>query len=174
MTAFGRAKHEGKEKDITVEIRSVNSRYFDFSVRLPREYTFMEDRIRAYVQKNAAARGKVEVSVTVARHTAAAATVRPDLSLAAGYLAAYRELAEAFSLANDVTVARLAENRDILLHCHIASSDRKIPGTTEYEGGFLDTLKKIGYDGIVTVECGFGDFREEAKIAAEWLRAKLA
>ena len=68
----------------------------------------------------------------------------------------------------------LAENRDILLHCHIASSDRKIPGTTEYEGGFLDTLKKIGYDGIVTVECGFGDFREEAKIAAEWLRAKLA
>ena len=116
MTAFGRAKREGAEKDITVEIRSVNSRYFDFSVRLPREYTFMEDRIRAYVQKNGAARGKVEVSVGVARHTAAAATVRPDLGLAAGYLAAYRELSEAFSLQNDITVGRLAENRDIFLY----------------------------------------------------------
>ena len=67
----------------------------------------------------------------------------------------------------------LEENRDILMHCHIASADRKIPGGTDYEVGFLDTLKRIGYDGIVTVECGFGDFREEAKIAAEWLREKL-
>ena len=70
--------------------------------------------------------------------------------------------------------AVLTQNRDILLHCHIASSDRKIPGGTDYEGGFLDTLKSIGYDGIVTVECGFGDFREEARTAAGWLRAKLA
>ncbi len=70
--------------------------------------------------------------------------------------------------------ANLTDNADILLHCHIASSDRKIPGGTEYEGGFLDTLKEIGYEGIVTVECGFGDFREEARVAAEWLRSKLA
>ena len=68
----------------------------------------------------------------------------------------------------------LVENRDILTHCHIASADRKIPGTTDYEAGFLETLKEIGYDGIVTVECGFGNFREEAKLAAEWLRTRLA
>ncbi len=68
----------------------------------------------------------------------------------------------------------LTDNADILLHCHIASTDRKIPGGTDYEGGFLDTLKAIGYDGIVTVECGFSDFRAEAEIAAGWLRAKLA
>lgn len=68
----------------------------------------------------------------------------------------------------------LTENRDILLHCHVASSDRKIPGTTDYEAGFLDTLKSIGYEGIVTVECGFTDFRREAEVAAAYLRAKLA
>jgi sugar phosphate isomerase/epimerase len=68
----------------------------------------------------------------------------------------------------------LVDNRDILTHCHIASADRKIPGTTDYEAGFLETLKNIGYDGIVTVECGFGNFRKEAKIAAEWLRTRLA
>ena len=68
----------------------------------------------------------------------------------------------------------LIENKDILLHCHIASSDRKIPGGTEYEVGFLETLKAIGYDGIVTVECGFGDFRAEAAQAADYLRTALA
>ena len=68
----------------------------------------------------------------------------------------------------------IAENRDIILHCHISSEDRKIPGGTTYEGRFLDTLKKIGYDGIVTVECGFTDFRAEAAAAADYLRAKLA
>ena len=68
----------------------------------------------------------------------------------------------------------LVENKDILLHCHVASSDRKIPGGTEYEVGFLDTLKKIGYDGIVTVECGFTDFRTEAALAADYLRKALA
>ena len=73
-----------------------------------------------------------------------------------------------------VKLSVLTDNADILTHCHIASSDRKIPGGTDYEGGFLDTLKKIGYAGIVTVECGFGDFRGEAMTAAEWLRAKLA
>ncbi len=116
MTAFGRAKREGTDKDITVEIRSVNSRYFDFSARLPREYTFMEDRIRTYVQKNAAARGKVEVSVTLVRHGAAVALVRPDLGLAKGYLRALNELSETFGIPNDVTVTRLAENRDIFLY----------------------------------------------------------
>ena len=68
----------------------------------------------------------------------------------------------------------LTDNADILTHCHIASADRKIPGGTDYEKGFLDTLKSIGYEGIVTVECGFTDFRAEAGIAAEWLRARLA
>lgn len=68
----------------------------------------------------------------------------------------------------------LTDNRDILLHCHIASTDRKIPGTTDYENGFIDTLKAMNYEGIVTVECGFTDFREEAKCAAEYLRKRLA
>lgn len=68
----------------------------------------------------------------------------------------------------------ITENCDILQHCHIASSDRTIPGRTAYESGFLAALKKIDYERIVTVECGFGDFHCEAKIAAEYLRKQLA
>ena len=50
MTAFGRAKREGVDKDITIEIKSVNSRFFDCNVKIPRTYSFLEERIKAYVQ----------------------------------------------------------------------------------------------------------------------------
>ena len=85
-----------------------------------------------------------------------------------------RLLADGYHMSReDEPYSVLTDNRDILLHCHIASSDRRIPGGTDYEKGFLDTLKAMDYDGIVTVECGFTDFREEAGTAAEWLRARL-
>ena len=53
MTAFGRAKREGEKKSITVEIKSVNSRFFDCNVKIPRAYVFLEERIKSYIQKNA-------------------------------------------------------------------------------------------------------------------------
>lgn len=85
-----------------------------------------------------------------------------------------RLLADGYHMSReDEPYSNLTDNRDILLHCHIASTDRRIPGGTDYEKGFLDTLKAMDYDGIVTVECGFTDFREEAGTAAEWLRARL-
>ena len=52
MTAFGRAKLEGERRDITIEIKSVNSRYFDCTVKMPRALIFLEERIKAHVQKN--------------------------------------------------------------------------------------------------------------------------
>lgn len=90
-------------------------------------------------------------------------------------LAHVRLLADGYHMAcENEPYTSLTDNRDILLHCHIASTDRKIPGGTDYEGGFLDTLKAMGYDGIVTVECGFTDFRTEAERAAVYLRNRLA
>ncbi len=61
MTAFGRAKHEGVDKDITVEIKSVNSRFLDCTVKLPRAYSFLEERIKASVGENSISRAKGEV-----------------------------------------------------------------------------------------------------------------
>ena len=90
-------------------------------------------------------------------------------------LANVRLLADGYHMACEgEPYSNLTDNRDILLHCHVASSDRKIPGTTDYEGGFLDTLSSMGYEGIVTVECGFTDFRAEAERAAVYLRNRLA
>ena len=57
MTAFGRAKIEGEDKDITVELKSVNSRYFDCTLKAPRIYSSLEERIKAHVKQNALSRG---------------------------------------------------------------------------------------------------------------------
>ena len=70
MTAFGRAQGEFESKDITVEIRSVNSRYLDCNVKAPRALAPFEERIKAYVQKNLTSRGKVDVSVMLDRKIA--------------------------------------------------------------------------------------------------------
>ena len=113
MTAFGRAKIEGERRDITVEMRSVNSRFFDCQVKIPRSFAFLEERIKAYIQKNAVSRAKVDVFVTVSEHTSAVGSVRVDHGFAESYLKALRELSETYGLRDDVSVSTLARNSDV-------------------------------------------------------------
>ena len=113
MTAFGRAKHEGEQKDITVEIKSVNSRFFDCNVKIPRAYLFLEERIKTYIQKNAVARAKVDVFVTVENHTSGVGVVRIDREFAQSYLEALRTLSREFSLPDDITTMSVARNPDV-------------------------------------------------------------
>lgn len=113
MTAFGRAKTEGENKDITIEIKSVNSRFFDCSVKIPRAYSFLEERIKAYVQKTAVSRAKVDVYVTIDNKTTSGGTVKLDATLAESYIAALRELGDRFGLRDDISVMSVAANRDI-------------------------------------------------------------
>ena len=113
MTAFGRAKREGEDKDVTIEIKSVNSRFFDCNVKIPRAYSFLEERIKAYVQKNAVSRAKVDVYVTVDRHTAELGSVKVDRAFAESYITALRELRDTFGLADDISVMSVARNQDV-------------------------------------------------------------
>ena len=116
MTAFGRAKREGVDKDVTIEIKSVNSRFFDCGVKLPRSYSFLEERIKAYVQKNGISRAKVDVYVTVDRHTSDVGAVSVDKALAESYIKALRELSETFGLRDDISVMSVARNQDIFTY----------------------------------------------------------
>ncbi|MBR2466445.1 MAG: YicC family protein [Clostridia bacterium] len=113
MTAFGRAKREGEDKDITVEIKSVNSRFFDCNVKMPRAYIFLEERIKNYVQKNAVSRAKVDVFITVDSHRSGVGTVRLDRDFAESYVAALRELSKEFSLPDDISTMSVARNSDV-------------------------------------------------------------
>jgi len=116
MTAFGRAKREGTDKDITIEIKSVNSRYFDCSVKIPRAYSSFEERIKAHVQKNGISRGKVDVYVTVDNHSSAVGTVNIDKAFAESYIAALHTLRDEFSLTDDISVMSVARNQDIFTY----------------------------------------------------------
>jgi len=116
MTAFGRAKRSGESKDITIEIKSVNSRFFDCQVKLPRAYAFVEERIKEHVRRNATSRAKVDVYVTVEELSGAVGAVGIDYEYAESYITALRELGERFGLAEDISVMTVARNQDIFTH----------------------------------------------------------
>lgn len=88
-----------------------------------------------------------------------------------------RLLADGFHMAREEEdPAVMAENRDILLHTHLASPGKRgYPGMEggDYETAFLKTLTDMDYDGIVTVECGFTDFAKEAALAADFMKKTL-
>ena len=113
MTAFGRAKREGETKNITVELKSVNSRYFDCSVKMPRAYIFLEERIKNYVQKNAIGRGKVDVFLTVESLKTENVSVGIDEGYAKSYVEALRALRDTFGLSDDISVMTVARNQDV-------------------------------------------------------------
>ena len=93
MTGYGRARRTIDGRDITVEIRSVNNRYLDCSVKLPRAYIFAEDAIKALVQKSVS-RGKVDVFVTVEAMGAEETVVTVNEALAKNYIAAMQKIYE--------------------------------------------------------------------------------
>lgn len=113
MTAFGRAKRQGENRDITIEIKSVNSRFFDCNVKLPRAYIFLEERIKEHIRKNAIGRAKVDVFVTVDNHTSGNGNVGIDTAYLESYLKALRRLVDEFGLADDISAMTVARNQDI-------------------------------------------------------------
>ena len=113
MTGYGRARSTLHGRDITVEVRSVNNRYLDCSIKMPRVYIFAEDAMKALVQKTVS-RGKVDVFVTIDTVEAEGSVVRVDTALAGEYLQAIRALKDQFGLPEDVTALSLARMPDVL------------------------------------------------------------
>ncbi|MBQ8510424.1 MAG: YicC family protein [Clostridia bacterium] len=114
MTAFGRAVSSGTEgKNITVELKSVNNRYLDCTVKISRIYSFLEDRIRQYVQASGISRGKLDVYVGVDIVENVGMTIDIDGALTASYIGALKRLRDEFGLKDDISVMTVAQNRDI-------------------------------------------------------------
>ena len=113
MTGYGRAREMRNGRDITVEVRSVNNRYLDCTVKMPRAYIFAEDRMKARVQQ-AISRGKVDVFVTIDASAADEAVVAVNEPLARGYYDALTRLKTMFDLSGDITPEVLAKFPDVL------------------------------------------------------------
>ena len=112
MTGFGRAKQTIDDFDITVEIKSVNHRYFEFSSRLPRAYQFLDEKIKTFAQQKIS-RGKVEVSVIIENRSEDAIELEVNRQYADAYIKALFALSEQYGLENDIKVSSLVGNNDI-------------------------------------------------------------
>ena len=117
MTAFGRHRADLGGKTLTVEIKSVNSRYFDLSVRMPRAMSYLEEKIKPYLQSRGVTRGKVEVSIWQEASATGGEPVNIVLNetVAAGYIAALCQLRDRFGLTDDITTMNVAKNVDVVV-----------------------------------------------------------
>ena len=113
MTGYGGAKGSCQGLNISVELKSVNNRYLDCSVRLPRGFLFAEDAVKAKVQSHIS-RGKVDVFVNIEAVGSEAVAVRVNEQLAAGYVGAIRQLSETFGLENSLSALALGRMPDVL------------------------------------------------------------
>ena len=115
MTAFGRSKKCVSGKDITVEIRSVNNRFFDCSVKIPRSFSFLEEKIKPYLQSKSVSRGKVDVYIGIDVINSPIPEITIDEGYATAYINALQELAEKYPIKDDISVMKVAQNHDIFV-----------------------------------------------------------
>lgn len=113
MTAFGRARETVNGKDIVAEIKSVNNRYYDCTVKITKLYSFLEDKIKQYLQAKGISRGKVEVYVSIDLLEQEGVEICLDTAYAKSYIDALCKLRDTFDLKDDITTSRVAMNKDI-------------------------------------------------------------
>ena len=113
MTGFGRCEIAKGERKITVEMKSVNHRYLDVSIKMPKKLNFFEAAIRSEL-KNYIQRGKVDVFITYEDLTESNVCVKYNKELAAEYMKYLTQMAEDFSLDNDIRVSTLSRYPEVL------------------------------------------------------------
>ena len=112
MTGYGRAVETVNGREFTVELRSVNNRYLDCNVKLPRMLSFAEDAVKQAV-KASVSRGKVDVFITVKSETAEDTAISLNKTVVEGYLAAMRQMVEEFGVHDNISVATLARMPEV-------------------------------------------------------------
>lgn len=133
MTGYGRSQEIVDGLSISFEIKSVNHRYFEFSSRVPRAYSFLEEKIKSFV-KERVSRGKIECYLLIEELEAEAADVTINKPLAEGYIKALNELSSTFSLKNDVSTMQIARFPEVL-SVHKAQAD---------EDAVWEAVKSVG------------------------------
>lgn len=167
MTAFGRARNTVGGKDITVELRSVNNRFFDCSVKLPRAFSFLEEKIKPYLQSKSISRGKVDVFVGINVVDTPDVSIDIDEGYAASYIAALRRLGERFDLRDDISVMSVARNGDIFVI-------RKSEEDTEKDWADLRAVLDEAIEKFLAARVREGDnICRDLRAKAQSIRAKV-
>lgn len=112
MTGYGRSQKIINGRDISVEIRSVNHRYYEYSSRIPRTYSYIDEKLKALL-KSSVSRGKVEVSVTINNIEGKDSQIAVNKGIAEGYVTALRSISDELNLDDDLTLSKLIRIPDI-------------------------------------------------------------
>ncbi len=136
MTGYGRVKSETAQQEITVEIRSVNHRYLDLNIKVPRIYGFLEDKIKPALNAQLV-RGKVDVFVSVRAKDGADIKISPNMAVLDGYMSALRSISERFGVPCEVSALDLARLPDAL------ASEKEEADQEELTAGVLDVLEQV-------------------------------
>lgn len=114
MTSFGRSSsEEGKKRFFTVEMKSVNSRYLDVNIRMPKTLISLEEEIRK-MTSNSLNRGKVDVFINLKNYNDGSGVPKVDINLAKGYFDCLKEIEEKLGIKNDVSVMQIARFPEVI------------------------------------------------------------
>lgn len=113
MTGYGRGTASDGNMTVTVELKSVNHRFFECSIKAPRQFSFFEDKLKSYLQSRIA-RGKVDVFVSFERGAVSTETVTVNEALAESVVNAMRSIAEKYNVSDDVSATAVAAVSDVL------------------------------------------------------------
>ena len=160
MTGFGRCRETVEGLDITVEIKSVNSRFLDCTAKVSRAYGYLEERIKPYLMSRGVTRGKVDVWISVEVMDSGSVQITADEGYLQGYLEALYTLRDKYGLRDDISVMSVARNHDIF---QIKKPDEDI----EHDWERVLTVLSKAVDTFLTVR-----EREGERLAAD-LRSKM-
>ncbi len=118
MTGYGRASEVLSGKEILIEIKSVNSKFLDCNIKLPRLYGYLEDKIKTHIQSKGVIRGKIDISVYINAIENSDTEIQVDMAYAKSYIDACRQLQSVFSLTDDITAMNVAKNPQIFTSVH--------------------------------------------------------
>ena len=157
MTGFGRERKILNNREIIVEVRSVNNRFCEFSSRTPRNYGYLDERLKALF-KSHITRGKVEVSVSIYKQEGADAEIAINKSIAEGYIKALRSVKDEFALADDLSLSSIMRLPDVFTVVKTEDDEEEIwRDVSEVANGalalFLEMRKTEGaklYDDVLS------------------------
>ncbi len=130
MTGFGRFECYENGLRVTVEMKSVNHRYCEVSVRIPKMLNFFESGVRNLIKKYVS-RGKIDVSLTYEDETVGAQSVRYNREVAAEYVKYMKQMIDEFQLSPDISVTSLARMQDVLVYDETGMDEEKIWSVVE-------------------------------------------
>ena len=148
MTGYGRAQQVIEGHDVTVELRSVNHRYFECSVRTPRAYGYLEEKLKSCLQSRMS-RGKIEAGIYIQTVEGPSAQVEINHALAGEYLQALRNMGSSLGIRDDITVSAMARFSDIFTVLKVQEDEDYIwklvsPVADEAVGRFLEMRRAEG------------------------------